>query len=476
MNANPTTLLKKQPKALYLLNFVSMWECFSYYGMRVLLVLYMTQVLEMGDKKAFALYALYTTLVEFGGVIGGIFADKVLGLKRAIILGGWTIAFGHIALAIPDSQVGFYLGLALIIAGTSFFRTNVAAFLGEFYQENDPRRDAAYTIYYTGINIGSFLATLLCGLVSDLYGWHAGFGLAAVGMLAGNLALLAGSKVLKREGAPLPPPEDFKISLRKILKGTAALALGTPLCAVALYFYDQAAPYFGLMTLGFLYYAYKQFKVCSREENRKLRMLALYLGFLILYYACEEQLGSTLILFSERHVERGTFYGIIPAASLIMFNPLTILVAGPLLTKQLNKVSFSPLSKIAIGFLLLGGAFILLWIGCFFPSKDETISLSFAMMSIVLIALGELFIGPTVYSAASEASPKGLSGLTMSLVTLGFSFSNFLSGTISQTMAIEEETLSLKTYQEGFYLIGLASLAVAIFAFILNKKRKALTT
>jgi POT family proton-dependent oligopeptide transporter len=135
--------MKSQPKELFLLNFVSMWECFSYYGMRVLLVLFMIHEFDLSDSEAFGFYALYTTLVEFGGVFGGMIADRLLGLKRTIMLGGWTIVCGHLSLIVPESKLCFYLGLGLIIVGTSLFRSNNPALIGKTNQENDPRRDAA---------------------------------------------------------------------------------------------------------------------------------------------------------------------------------------------------------------------------------------------------------------------------------------------------------------------------------------------
>src|SRR5262249_16053523 len=149
---------------------------------------------ELGysDEKAFGLYALYTTLIELGGIGGGIVADRYLGLKRSIVLGGITIALGHLSMTVPYSEFTFFLGLGLIVLRTSLFRSNVAAFLGHFYDENDPRREAGYTLYYTGINIGGFLATIGCGIVGEMYGWHAGFGLAAIGMLLGLIVLFLG--------------------------------------------------------------------------------------------------------------------------------------------------------------------------------------------------------------------------------------------------------------------------------------------
>lgn len=449
--------MERQPGALYLLNFVSMWECFSYYGMRVLLVLFMTHVLDFNDTQAFGLYALYTTLVEFGGVIGGFVADRFLGLKRSISLGGWTIALGHLCLTIPDAQEYFFLGLGLIIAGMSLFRSNVAAFLGSFYQEHDPRREAGYTLYYTGINIGGFLASIGCGIVGEVYGWHAGFGLAAIGMLAGNIALILGRKLLIL-------PEGMAAAITPVkranLWGAMGLALAAPLCAVALYYQAVVTLFFPIIALGAICYACQQIKTCTKREKQGILRLALFILFLILFYGCEEQLGSTLVLFAERHVDRQTLFGTMPASSLTTFNPLTILVIGPLIARLMQKMPWDGLTKIGVSFGFLAAAFGLLYGGCLTVGGGGEVPLYYAITSIVLIALGEILIGPTVFAAASEAAPRPLQGLMMGMVTFGFSLANLLSGALSQMMAITEGMPSLAVYAGGFQLLGLAALAL----------------
>lgn len=448
-----------QPKALYLLNFISMWECFSYYGMRALLILFMVHELNYSDENAFALYALYITLIEFGGVLGGIIADRWLGLKRCIAFGAATIALGHIFMAMPDSTLFFFLGLGAIVAGTAFFKSNVPAYLGEYYEENDLRRDPGYTLYYTGINIGGFLAAIACGIVGEVYGWHAGFGLAALGMLAGNIALLCGRKILNVNTSP-------KIGVKKpnLLAGLG-LCLLVPAFALALYCYTYMTFVFPVVVIGVLAYILLQLKNSSNFQMSSLLKLGVYVLLLVLFYGCEEQLGSSLVLFSERHVDRETVFGILPAASIITFNPLTIILAGPILSKVLNKVPISGLTKIAISFCLLGSAFILLYFGSVQATLTGEVSLAYAIISILLIGLGEIFIGPTVYSYASEVSPKGFQGLFMGIVTIGYSLANLVSGFLSQMMSISENESSLEIYSSGFWLIGISTLLVAVVLF-----------
>jgi POT family proton-dependent oligopeptide transporter len=171
----------KQPSQLYVLFFAEMWERFSYYGMRALLVLYMTREFLFSDDKAYTIYGAYTGLVYATPFIGGIIADRILGRKKAVTLGGILMALGHFAMALPG-MFAFYAALGLLIAGNGLFKPNISTIVGELYKENDPRRDGGFTIFYMGINLGAFLAPLVCGWLGETYGWHFGFGAAGVGM------------------------------------------------------------------------------------------------------------------------------------------------------------------------------------------------------------------------------------------------------------------------------------------------------
>lgn len=458
-----------QPRALYLLNFISMWECFSYYGMRVLLVLFMVHELNYSDSQAFCVYALYTTLVEFGGILGGVAADRWLGFKRAIALGGITIALGHICMTYPNSESMLFLGLAFIIVGTSLFRSNVLAFLGQFYEDNDPRKDSGYTLYYTGINLGGFLAATFCGVIAEVYGYHAGFGLAALGMMLGNISLYLGRRLLI--------PSSQKVVERKkrtTLIGAAAILAAAPLVAITLFFSEGSSRLFPFAAAGVIFYLFRQIKQMSRSEVQGFKQLGIYVVFLIIFYACEEQLGSTLVLFSERHVDRVTSLGTFPAASLVTFNPLTILLIGPFVSRLLQRVSLEPLTKIGMSFGFLSAAFYTLYTGALFASQQEEISLAIAIGSICLISLGEILIGPTLYATASDLAPKALQGLVMGIVTLGFSMANLFSGLLSHMMVVTEENQSLEIYTSGFGTIGFAASVVAALIFLYGMRRRVL--
>lgn len=450
--------MSAQPKALYLLNFVSMWECFSYYGMRALLVLFMTEEMGFTDSRALYVYALYTTLIELGGVIGGILADKVFGLRISLILGGWTLVLGHFCLAFLDTELCFYLGLAIVIIGTSFFRTNAAAYLGTFYEDEDSRRERGYTLYYAGINVGGLLATLLCGGIAETFGWHAGFSLAAFGMLIGNISLLLGKKCF-------PNTRKEKIDMKIFALSTVSVGVLSLSIAFALSHAENTISFLPLAFLGALFFILQKARSCSFEEKRVFFCLSGYVFLLVLFYSVEELLGSTLVLFAERLVDRNTPLGVFPAESLSLFNPLTVLVAGFFLPSLFKT---GGVRKIGVGFSFLVGSFVLL----FFASIKEVVPLETAISSVILISLGEVLIGPTVYAMGAKSAPKRLIGFTMSFVSLGFAFANLLSGYLSQFMAVESGENASKIYHEGFGMIALVFACVPFLLLILQPYKK----
>jgi len=200
---------KGHPKALPILFFSELWERFSFYGMRALLILYMIDGLKYTDTHAYAIYGSYGSLVYATPILGGIIADKLLGNRAAILLGGILMALGHFVTAFPN-ETAFYTALALLILGNGFFKPNVSSMVGKLYRQGDPRRDSGFTIFYMGINLGAFLAPIACGFAKQYFGWHVGFGLAGVGMLFGLLWFYLGRGIFGERGAP-PSPSNFHV-------------------------------------------------------------------------------------------------------------------------------------------------------------------------------------------------------------------------------------------------------------------------
>ena len=204
---NTTTDFLGHPKGLFVCFATEMWERFSYYGMRALLIFYLTQHWEFTDSASYLIYAAYTSLVYITPVFGGILADQILGSKKAVTYGAVLLVLGHTGMAIESNVQIFYISLALIVAGVGFLKPNISTMVGSLYKEGDPRRDSGFTIFYMGINIGAFSASLLCGWLGQTFGWSYGFGAAGIGMLLGLLIFLWGQKYL--EGLAEPPSEKY---------------------------------------------------------------------------------------------------------------------------------------------------------------------------------------------------------------------------------------------------------------------------
>jgi proton-dependent oligopeptide transporter, POT family len=484
MNNSQLGCQNRQPKALFLLVFVQMWECFSFYGMRALLVLYMIHELQFNDITAFGVYAIYTGLVELGGVLGGLVAEKVLGLRRAIVLGGLLIAAGHLTIAIDTLLPPFFIGLALLVVGSSLFNTNISALLGLFYQEDDPKREEGFTLFYVGINVGALLATLVCGAVGELYGWHYGFGLAAIGMLIGNLALFAFQNILEGKGEP--PANRNKNNERGLL------SLIIPIICIVAFALAQARwmmlflPLFAILALA---YVTKRLLLSEKVETAKIIKLLSYLGGFILIYATSEQIGSSLLVFSERMAEPLLFGITIPSAIVLSINPLTVILFGSFINRLVrvfnrpheNHSERLP-KRIAYAFVIAALAFGLLAMGCLqAESSQASISMGVVLSSVFLISISELFIGPFLYSYCSEIASKSEQSTVMSFVPIGFSLSSFVGGIMSQSMAISEGGFesSLAIYGVGFawiaiLLIGtiiLMMIGVPFILYLVNKNR-----
>lgn len=448
----------RQPRALSLLFLVQMWECFSFFGMRALLVLYMIDALSFSESQSFGVYAVYTAMVEMCVLAGGFLADKVWGLRISIFLGGILIACGHFCLALTDF---FFLSLSFIIVGSSLFKTNVKALLGLFYEDDDPRREAGFTFFYSGMNLGGLLATLLCGYIGHFYGWHAGFGLAAIGMIAGLVLLICKRSLLEDKGYPI----TFKPLWVKIGAFIAVLGL-IPLCSFLLQQNDIALSFLPFIGVGALVYLFFQLKHLSAEQKKSIYLLLGMISLLMVYFTFEELMGSLLMVFSNTYVSKTIFNIEVPTSVLLIMNPLTIILVGPLIAK----ISFHSLKKLPFAFSCLAAAFGLLYLGC----TEGEVSPFFLMGSFFAIALGELFIAPTIYAHCSRFAPPQLKGVLMSFVTMGFAYGSLISGTLSQKIAPQT------VHEYGsFFLYATAVAAVIVLGFSLKKgwtKLRTLTT
>lgn len=398
------------PIGLFVLFFTEMWERFSFYGMRALLVLYMTQhliqaaasgqvifgfqALQAGLEALFGplavqalasqIYGLYTGFVYFTPFLGGIIADRLLGQRKTVVIGGLLMAIGHFLMA---AESFFLVALLLLILGSGCFKPNISTQVGSLYKQDDPRRDGAFTVFYMGINLGAFFAPLICGTLGQQYGWHYGFGAAGIGMLIGLMIYLYGQKHLADD---------------RFTRKNSAPIQNLPL---------------------------------NSQDWRAIGGLVVLAILNILFWAVYEQQGNTLQLFADQNTDWHIFGWQMPSTWFQSLNPAFIFLLAPLLdrcsTRLANKGKDpSSISKMAIGALLLGASFLVL----IFALKDiqahQKISFLWLVLCTLIYTLGELYLSPIGLSLVAKISPARLVSMLMGMWFLSSFFGNYLSGYI----------------------------------------------
>jgi proton-dependent oligopeptide transporter, POT family len=431
---------KAQSKALGVLFFAETWERFSYYGMRALLVLYMTSHLRYSDELAFQVYGSYTTLVYATPLIGGMLADKLLGARRAVILGGVLMAFGHFAMAFESI---FFWGLALLICGNGFFKPNISTIVGRVYSDKDTRRDRAFYIFYMGINLGA-LAAGICGWLGQKVAWHLGFGLAGVGMVVGLLGFWFGRD--SYAGAAEPPDEAklrapfvAGISREWLVYGGSALAV------VAAHFMVRPGTVLGPMLalvvlatiaglVGFLIFR------AQAAERGPLAVAMILTVFSAVFFAFFEQAGSSMNLFTERNVDRHVLGVDVPASVFNSVNPLYVILCAPLfmwLWRKLgSKEPTTPL-KFGLGVVQLGLGFGAMWFGATASQATGIVPLVWLMAGILLHTTGELCLSPVGLSMITKLSPPRIVGVMMGAWFLASAAAQYVAAMIAQLTKVQ---------------------------------------
>jgi proton-dependent oligopeptide transporter, POT family len=381
-----------QPSQLSTLFFTEMWERFSYYGMRALLVLYMVAPADKGGlgfdvAKAAAIYGMYTALVYATSLPGGWIADRFLGHYKAVFLGGVIITLGHISLTF-SSLAFFYLGLALIVMGTGLLKPNITTLVGLLYDESDERRDAGFSIYYMGVNLGAFLAPLVCGTLGQKVGWHWGFGAAAVGMAAGLVQLHFGRSAFE--------------AIKERMDKAQALAAQTG-------------------------------QVLSREEVKRLVVLAVLFIFNSLFWAAFEQAGSSLNLFADLKTQNEIFGQTFPSTWYQSLNPIFILMLAPVIASiwmMLGRRNPSSPFKFVLGLLFVGLGFLLLVPGSTL-AESGLVGPGWLVGVYFLHTIGELCLSPVGLSIATRLAPVRFAGLIVGAWFLSISLGNYIGGHIA---------------------------------------------
>jgi POT family proton-dependent oligopeptide transporter len=464
------------PRGLSTLFFTEMWERFSYYGMRALLILYMTAPLASGGLQfdtatAGAIYGLYTSMVYMMTLPGGWVADRLIGQRRAVLYGGIIIAAGHFSMAF-STVATFYLGLFLIVIGTGLLKGNVSVIVGQLYAKGDIRRDAGFSIFYMGINLGAFIAPLVCGWLGEEISWHIGFAAAGVGMTLGVIQYVLGSRSLGDAGlhpAPAESPEaDARFRRNTALIGgillVVVIGLGfgmwtgaVPITA------KQVADGAGILLLAIVVAFFGWLFTSSdwtAEERKKLMVIAVLFLAAALFWSVFEQAGSTLNLFADRNT-RTVFLGFTyPASWFQSMNSLFLIIFAPIfawLWLRLARSGQEPSTpaKFAWGLILVGAGFAILIWAAQMAEQGIQVSPMWLTVTYLLHTWGELCLSPVGLSAMTKLAPVRIGGLMMGVWFLATSVGNFIAGRVSGFY----ESLALPSL---FGVVGLFAIAAGI--------------
>lgn len=438
------------PVGLSTLFFTELWERFSYYGMRALLVLFLVDAAQKGgfgldDRTATAIYGLYTAAVYLSSLPGGWIADRLIGTQAAALWGGIIIAIGHLLLGISgSSHQTFYLGLLVIVAGTGLLKPNLSALVAQLYPEGGARRDAGFTLYYMSINIGAFLGPLLTAWLAQRYGWHVGFFAASVGMILGVAWFLRTRALLGGAGRGQPPvPAGQKPPNVKLWLGVCAAAfvlIGVVMVSGVIRMPPtelQAFSTWIIVAISVAYFVYWFFFAGLDAQQRKqvVMMLALFLAC-ALFWSGFEQAGSSFNLFAERYTNRVFGDVTIPAGWFQSLNPIFIVLFAPLFSALwvwLGARGLDPSSPIKFVFGLLGMAlgFLVMAAAARYVAGGSMVAPSWLVSVYLIHTFGELCLSPVGLSAFTKLAPARFVGQSLGVWFLGTALGNLVAGRIA---------------------------------------------
>ncbi len=435
------------PRGLYVLFFAEMWERFSYYGMRALLIFYLLQHWLYSEEKAYIIYGAYTALVYITPVIGGYLADRYLGQRKAVQFGAILLVIGHGLMAFEGSGGQdspylniFWLALAFIIMGVGFLKANISVIVGQLYGQGDPRRDPAFTIFYMGINIGAVLGAAIAGYLGQTYGWAWGFGAAGVGMLLGLIVFVVGRPALRGCGEA-DDPELLNQPVMGIRREWMIYlaGLGGVVIVWGLVQYQSVVGYL-LGATGAVVVVYLLYTAVAKLDkiDRDRIYAALFLIALQpLFWALFEQAGSSLSVYTQDEVNRAVFGWEVPASMFQSINPAYIILLAPLfamLWLWLNRRGWEPSTpaKFGIGIILLGSGFLVLVAGAAAAGPTALTPVIFIFLIYLLHTMGELCLSPVGLSAMTKLAPAGMVSLLMGTWFLSTAGGNFIGGLIAQ--------------------------------------------
>lgn len=459
------------PKGLYMLFFAEMWERFSYYGMRAILIFYLTQHWLFSDSKSSLVYGAYTSLVYITPVLGGYLADRYLGQRKAVLFGGILLAIGHSLMAVegtggqddPTINV-FWMALAFIIVGSGFLKANISVMVGQLYKLTDVRRDAAYTIFYMGINVGAALGTITVAYLGQTIGWGWGFGLAGIGMLLGLVVFVLGKAALNGTGeAPKPLTKTKEMTLYGI--GFAAVAV-----IWALVQYQDVIQGLlvvsGVSLLG--YVLYESFKL-EKEPRERMFAILFLISLNPIFWGLFEQAGGSMNLFTDRFVDRGG----VPAGIFQSINPIYIILLAPLfagLWQWLGRKGREPSApaKFGLALIQMGLANLVLVWGAEAYGLAAMTPVILVFMYYLLATTAELCLSPVGLSAMNRLAPKFLASLIMGAWFYMTAVGNFVAGKIGEATGGHDGEMTKQGLLDVYEMFGYISIGVAVAVLLVS--------
>lgn len=474
----PQTGFFGHPKGLFTLFFTEFWERFSYYGMRAILVYYMYYEVSKGglgfpEDMALSIMSIYGSLVYMSGIIGGWLADRIFGTSKAVFYGGVLIMFGHILLAIPGNATLFFASMIMIVLGTGLLKPNVSSIVGEIYSEQDNRRDAAFSIFYMGINLGGFLSPLIVGAVG-MNNFHLGFSIAAVGMFIGLVVyVVTRSKNLGLAGTivrnPIPAEQKKKL-FTWIGIGLVVLAVlvtvGILTGVLTFETFIKIVGVLGLLipTMYFIV-MYRSPKTTAVERSRILAYIPLFIAS-IMFWAIQEQTSTVLASFADKRTQLD-FAGIhISPAWFQSLNPLFIIALAPVFAwiwlKLGNRQPTIP-QKFSLGLLFAGLSFLVILVPAYFGGANSLVNPLWLVLSYFIVVIGELCLSPVGLSATTKLAPAAFTAQMMSMWFLSNAAAQAINAQIVKFYTPDTEMLY-------FGVIGGVAIVLAVILFLFSSK------
>ncbi len=459
------------PKGLYMLFFAEMWERFSYYGMRALLIFYLTKHWLFADDKANLIYGAYTSLVYITPVLGGYIADRYLGQRKAVLFGGLLLAFGHSLMAVegvggqsdPTINV-FWLALAFIIVGSGFLKANISVMVGQLYKLTDIRRDGAYTIFYMGINVGAAIGTILVGYLGETIGWGYGFGLAGIGMIVGLIVFVLGKKALNGAGeSPVALSKGKEMSVYGV--GVAAVAV-----IWALVQYQSVIQTLLIISgVGLLGYVLFQAFKLDKEPRERIFAILFLIALNPIFWGLFEQAGGSMNLFTDRFVDRSG----VPASIFQSINPIIIILLAPLfagLWVALGRRGLEPSAPAKFGIALLQMGFanlVLVW-GAMAVGIDVMVPVLFVFAYYLFATTAELCLSPVGLSAMNRLAPSFMASLIMGAWFYMTAVGNFVAGKIGEATGGDGGEMTKQGLLDIYSMFGWVTIGIGIAVLLVS--------